>query len=81
MNCQHNDLQSENLDSRSKDLIWTELPLLDPKAEVSVLQRDHLDANVRKNKESKSESIELKKQDFELDSGFSFMILPQILTH
>ncbi|GFS54262.1 hypothetical protein TNIN_433051 [Trichonephila inaurata madagascariensis] len=71
MNCQHNDLQSENLDSRSKDLIWTELPLLDPKAGVSVIQRDHLDANVRKNKESKYESIELKKQDFELDSGFS----------
>ncbi|GFY71743.1 zinc finger protein 16 [Trichonephila inaurata madagascariensis] len=72
MNCQHNDLQSENLDYRWKDLIWTELPLFDPKAEVSVLQRDHLDANVRKNSESKSESIELKKQDLKLDSGFSF---------
>ncbi|GFY46358.1 zinc finger protein 16 [Trichonephila inaurata madagascariensis] len=72
MDCQHNDFQSENLDSRSEDLIWTEHPLFDPKAEVSVLQRDHLDANVRKNSESKSASIELKKQEFELDSGFRF---------
>ncbi|GFY61009.1 zinc finger protein 16 [Trichonephila inaurata madagascariensis] len=68
----HNDLQSENLDYRWKDLIWTELTLFDPKAEVSVFQRDHLDANVRKNSESKSESIELKNQDFKFDSGFSF---------
>ncbi|GFU84390.1 zinc finger protein 16 [Trichonephila clavipes] len=53
INSQHNDLHSRNFDSRSEGYIQSEIPLFDPKAEVSV----HLDANVRKNSENKSESI------------------------
>ncbi|GFY66148.1 hypothetical protein TNIN_42161 [Trichonephila inaurata madagascariensis] len=72
MNSQHNDLSSENFDSRSADLILSGNLLFDPKAKFSALQSDHLDANVHKNSESKSESIELRKQNFKLVSGFEY---------
>ncbi|GFU78071.1 zinc finger protein 16 [Trichonephila clavipes] len=67
INSQHNDLHSRNFDSRSEGYIQSEIPLFDPKAEVSV----HLDANVCKNSENKSESIQFRKY-FKSDSGSNF---------
>ncbi|GFY57320.1 hypothetical protein TNIN_376661 [Trichonephila inaurata madagascariensis] len=72
MNSQHNDLRSENFDSRSEDLIFSGISLFEPKAKFSALQSDHLDASVHKNSESKSESIELRKQNLKLVSGLKY---------
>ncbi|GFY45074.1 hypothetical protein TNIN_368981 [Trichonephila inaurata madagascariensis] len=71
MNSQHNDLRSENFHSRSEDLLLSGISLFDPKAKFSALQSDHLDANVQKNSESKSESNELRK-NFKLVSGLKY---------
>ncbi|GFY44339.1 hypothetical protein TNIN_78301 [Trichonephila inaurata madagascariensis] len=61
MNSQHNDLRSENFDSRSEDLVLSGISFFDPKDKFLALQSDHLDANVHKNSESKSECNELRK--------------------
>ncbi|GFU38556.1 zinc finger protein 16 [Trichonephila clavipes] len=67
MNSQHNDVHSRNFDSRSDGYIQSEIPVFDPKAEVSV----HLDGNVGKNCENKFESLQFRK-DFKLDSSLNF---------
>ncbi|GFT48509.1 hypothetical protein TNCV_762171 [Trichonephila clavipes] len=64
MNSEHNDLLSENFDSGSEGLILSENPLFNPKLEVPVLQRDHLDATIGRSSENKSEGIELTREDF-----------------
>ncbi|GFY65019.1 zinc finger protein 16 [Trichonephila inaurata madagascariensis] len=66
MNSQYNDLLSERFDTCSERLILTESPLFNPKLEVPVLQSNHLDANVSRNGENKSEGVELTKEDLKL---------------
>ncbi|GFU96783.1 zinc finger protein 16 [Trichonephila clavipes] len=69
----HNELYSENFVSQSEGSIRSEIPLDDSSVNVSVIQSERLDANLGRNSsEIKSESIELRKVDFKLDTGLDF---------
>ncbi|GFU78097.1 zinc finger protein 713 [Trichonephila clavipes] len=67
INSQHNDPHAENFDSRSEGLIPSEILFFNLKPEVPVLQSDHLDTNVDKNRDDKSEGIELTKEVLKFD--------------
>ncbi|GFY44672.1 zinc finger protein 16 [Trichonephila inaurata madagascariensis] len=65
---QHNDDNSENFASKFKGTILSELNSFNPQGEPLVLQNERFDVNVSISSESKSESIELKKEVFKFDS-------------
>ncbi|GFT48498.1 hypothetical protein TNCV_3383551 [Trichonephila clavipes] len=67
MDSQRNDPHSENFDSRSQGLIPSGIRFFNLKPEVPVLQSDHLDTNVDKNRDDKSDGIELTKEDLKVD--------------
>ncbi|GFY53094.1 hypothetical protein TNIN_62601 [Trichonephila inaurata madagascariensis] len=56
MHSKYNDLLSENFESRSERLILSESLLFNPELEVSVLQGNLLDANVRRNSKKNFDS-------------------------
>ncbi|GFY44673.1 zinc finger protein 16 [Trichonephila inaurata madagascariensis] len=78
INPQNNELISETFDARYDHSIPSENHLFDPRAEPSITQNEHLNANGGINSENKCESVDLKNELIKVDSinsGLKFSVL------